>query len=239
MDRVIPILPCQSIKEQISFYESLGFESVEIYTSPNAYAVMKYGEIEMHFYGSKKTAPSENANMCYLRVGDVDSIYERFTSGLKENIGRIPRSGIPKISKLKDLSSDRRFIMTDMGGNTIFIGTPSTKLSSDIVFLRTIESKAYARNFEILYDLIYSKEDSNIAFNMLNKYFPENITSMDIEELDLAKILLVALDIHLQQDKIVDERIDNKLNELFNTCDKENHNWKKVLQRYNDIINVE
>ncbi|OGO79356.1 MAG: hypothetical protein A2Y23_01060 [Clostridiales bacterium GWB2_37_7] len=95
------------------------------------------------------------------------------------------------------------------------------------------------KNFEILYDLIYSKEDSNAAFNMLTKFFRANIDSMNIEELDLAKILLVALNIHLLRNKMLDERINDKLKELFDACGMENSDWEKVLQKYNDIVNVE
>ncbi|MEG0772024.1 hypothetical protein [Clostridium sp.] len=239
MEKIIPILPCQSIKEQVIFYENLGFETNEIYTSPNPYAVMKYGDIEMHFYGSKRTIPSENPQMCYLRVDDVNSIYEKFTFTLKKNIGKVPRSGIPRISKLKDLSSDRRFNITDVGGNTLFIGTPITELSSDTRFYRTLESKEYSKDFEILYDLIYSKEDSQVAFNMLTKFFPEDLCSLKLGDLDLAKILLVGLDIHLQKNKRIDEEINHKLKELLDTCQNEDSNWEKILQNYNDIINGE
>lgn len=129
MNKIIPILPCQSIKEQVAFYEYLGFEIIQISNRPNPYAVVRYGALEMHFYGSKRTLPNENPTMCYLVVDDVSHVYDKFTSGLKENIGKIPRSGIPRISKLKDLADDRRFVVTDLGGNTLFIGTPNAKVN--------------------------------------------------------------------------------------------------------------
>lgn len=238
MNRIMPILPCQSIKEQVAFYENLGFKTIQIYNSPNPYAVVRYGALEMHFYGSKRTLPNENPIMCYLEVDDVNRIYEEFTSGLKENIGKIPRSGIPRISKLKDLTYDRRFTITDVGGNTLFVGTPNA-LVSDPPYFRTIESMGYAKNFEIIYDLMYSKEDSNSAFNMLEKFFPANLNSIHVGELDLAKILLVALDIHMQRNKVVNQRINDRLKELFNVCEMQNSDWKKISQKYNDIINDE
>ncbi|MEQ2528383.1 hypothetical protein WMO40_16985 [Bacillaceae bacterium CLA-AA-H227] len=189
MGTIIPILPCQSIREQVAFYESIGFETVQVYTRPYPYAVVRLKELELHFYGSKKTIPSENPQMCYLKVDDVDKLYEKFTVDLKKNLGKIPRSGIPRISKLKDLADDRRFIITDLGGNTLIVGTPNSQLSDGATFFRTLESKEYAKNFEILYDLIYSKEDGDVANRMLVKFFPLDLTSMDIGEIDLAKIL--------------------------------------------------
>ncbi|OGO79355.1 MAG: hypothetical protein A2Y23_01055 [Clostridiales bacterium GWB2_37_7] len=73
MNRIIPILPCQSIKEQVAFYKNLGFETIEIYTLPNP------------------------------------------------------------------------FNITDVGGNTLFIGTPITMISTDAAFFRTIKSEEYAK----------------------------------------------------------------------------------------------
>ncbi|MNJ39354.1 hypothetical protein D3C77_342240 [compost metagenome] len=79
-------------------------------------------------------------------------------------------------------------MITDIGGNTFYIGTPN----ADPAFYSTIESEEYAKNFEMLYDLMYSKEDSNSAFNMLGKFFPADVNSINVGDLDLAKILLVA-----------------------------------------------
>lgn len=236
MNKCIPLLPCPSIKDQVSFYETLGFKIVQIYTRPNPYAVVKYGTIEMHFYGSKKILPNENPQMCFLRVGDVDRVYEEFTSGLKETTGKIPRSGIPRISKLKHLAYDRRFMITDVGGNTLFIGTPNSELQ-DPAFYRTLESKEHAHNFEILYDLMYSKEDSHSAFNMLERFFPADVTAIPAGDLDLAKILLVALDIHLQRNQIADQKMQDKLKELIAVCEIENPDWIRIAQQYNDITN--
>lgn len=236
--KIKPILPCPSIKEQISFYEHLGFETIYLTNRPNPYAVVRYGSLELHFYGSKKTLPNENPQMCYVEVEDVNHIYEAFTSGLKQNTGKIPRSGIPRISKLKDLADDRRFIITDMGGNTLYVGTPNANLS-DPSFFRTFESQEYVKNFEILFDLMYSKEDSHSAFNMLEKFFPANIDSLQVGKLDLAKILLVALDIHLQKNNVINPIINDRLKALINECETEDLNWKKISQQYNDIVNGE
>lgn len=107
--------------------------------------------------------------MCYWRVDDVDRIYQAFTSSLKERTGKIPRSGIPRISKLKHLKEDRRFIITDVGGNTLFVGTPN-EVFQESAFYRTIECERYAEHFATLYDLLYSKEDPNSAYQSWQRY---------------------------------------------------------------------
>lgn len=115
MNKIIPILPCPSLKDQISFYEKLGFTLAYISPRPHSYAVLRLGSLELHFYGSKKTVPSENPQMCYVQVDEVDLVYEQFTSSIKMALGKIPRTGVPRISKMKHLKEDRRFMMTDMG----------------------------------------------------------------------------------------------------------------------------
>lgn len=125
-----------------------------------------------------------------------------------------------------------------MGGNTLFVGTPNTEIN-DPVFYRSIESEEHRHNFEILYDLMYSKEDSHSALKMLEKFFPADVTLINAKDLDLAKILLVALDIHIQQNKAVNPSINDKLHALLNHCEPENEDWKKISQQYNDIMNGE
>lgn len=234
MEKIIPILPCLSIKEQIKFYEDLGFDIVSIYTSPNQYAVVKYNELEIHFYGDKKMIPSDNPNMCFIKIDDVDAVYEIFTSNFKQKNGKIPRSGIPRISKPRDLKEDRRFTVSDISGNTFYIGTPN----AGFAFLRTIENTDYAKNFEILYDLFYSKEDNKAAMNMLEKYFPGDITSIKLSELDMAKILLLVLDIHKRIGEKTDH-IDTKLKKLLNKSINKSDDWEKILIKYNEIISTQ
>src|SRR5690606_21157161 len=124
------------------------------------YASIRLGAIELHFWGSRKNVPAANSSMCFIQVEDVDAIYEGFVGKLKAAAGKIPRSGIPRISKVRDLTSDRRFTLTDPGGNTIFVAQPAETGAQS--FFRTLESEEYARKFAIVYDIMYSKEDPEL-----------------------------------------------------------------------------
>lgn len=190
MDKIIPILPCPDVRAQAVFYEALGFEVTGIYTSPNPYLSLRRNELEIHFYGNRRMVPAENPSMCFLSVGDVDDVCQRFTAGMKQWSGKTPRSGIPRISKVRDLESDRRFTLVDPGGNTIFVGTPVEKGSEN--FFRTLENQEFAATFAVLYDLLYSKEDAGVAANLLPKLVAAKPMLTD---LDRAKVLLVEMDI--------------------------------------------
>jgi hypothetical protein len=231
MDKVIPILPCPDIKGQVEFYQQLGFDLLGSYKSPNSYAVVQLGDIELHFYGSRKMVPAENATMCFVRVEDVDAVYNAFISGLKQHTGKIPRSGIPRISKVRDLVSDRRFTLTDMGGNTLFVGTP-VQAEAD-VFFRTLQNETVAEQFTILYDLVYSKEDCAMAAKLLPRLLAAQAV---LDDLDKAKLLLTALEIQRQLRQEVD---DSELRRLLEVYQDGGSDWAKVKQRYLAILQEE
>lgn len=122
---MIPLLPCRSIDDQIAFYEALGFTVTYRQKSPNVYASVQRGRIELHFFTMKGYEPATSYSTCYVLVSDVDRLYAEFRSGLKSALGRIPTRGIPRIGAIGDMSYRvRQFLMTDPGGNIIRIGQP-------------------------------------------------------------------------------------------------------------------
>ena len=124
-DRMIPILPCRSIDDQLDFYESLGFEVTYRQKAPNVFASVQRGAIELHFFVLKGYEPADSYSTCYVLVSDVDALYADFRAGLKRSLGRVPTRGIPRIGALKDMSYGvRQFLLTDPGGNIIRIGQP-------------------------------------------------------------------------------------------------------------------
>lgn len=191
MHQVIPIFPCYDVRTQCTFYEALGFETKSIFTSPNPYLVLQYDGIVLHFYGTKRMKPEENASMCFIQVDDVDRICGLFTKGLKDTFGKVPRSGFPKITKVRDLKEDRRFTLTDPAGNTLYIGTQREADHQE--YFRTLDDLKYQTEFALLYDLIYSKEDLLVA----GKYLPAvQKHKQEFAALDLAKLLLLEWEIN-------------------------------------------
>ena len=230
--KVIPILPCPDIKNQVTFYQQLGFEVLGVYTSPNPYASIQYGDIELHFYGTRKMIPTENPSMCFIRVEDVDAMYNAFVNRLKQSTGKVPRAGIPRITKLRDLVSDRRFTLTDSGGNTIFIGSPVQGDSTD--FFRTLKNDEFSKRFAVLYDVLYSKEDASLAMSMISRF---DVAKEVLNDLDKAKLLLVILEIQRQQGQPLD---DSELKSLLKVqSNKGDEGWNRVKAKYRAILQGE
>ncbi|MEV3987332.1 VOC family protein [Streptomyces sp. NPDC049837] len=127
-EKTIPMLPCRTIQPVLDFYTVLGFEVTFQQRSPNPYAVVERGGIQLHFFGMKQYEPTESYSTCYIRTDDVDGLHEVFRSRLKAAYGRIPTRGLPRIGPLKDTSHGvRQFLVTDPGGNCLRIGQPTSQ----------------------------------------------------------------------------------------------------------------
>lgn len=115
-DSAIPILPCRSVSATTSFYERLGFEGGAHEFSQD-YAIFKRGTIELHFFTHAETIPAQSWAGCYIRVSDVQSLYQAcLAAGL-------PDSGIPRIHQLEDKPWGlREFAIVDPDGNLLRIG---------------------------------------------------------------------------------------------------------------------
>jgi hypothetical protein len=122
-EKTIPILPCRTLQPVLDFYTALGFEVTYQQRSPNPYAVVERGAIELQFFAMKQYEPIVSFSTCYVLTDDVDGLYQAFRAGLKETYGRIPTRGLPRVGPLKDMSYGvRQFLMTDPGGNCVRIG---------------------------------------------------------------------------------------------------------------------
>lgn len=127
-EKTIPILPCRTIQPVLDFYTVLGFKVTFRQKSPNPYAVVERGGIQLHFFGMKQYEPAESYSTCYVHTDDVDGLHDVFRARLKAAYGRIPTRGLPRIGPLKDTSYGvRQFLVTDPGGNCLRIGQQTSQ----------------------------------------------------------------------------------------------------------------
>ena len=164
-ERTIPILPCQSIDDTVSFYEAIGFEVTYRQERPNTFAAVARGGIELQFFVLKALDPAASYSTCYVLVDDVDALYNAFTDGLRQTLGRVPSRGIPRIGALRDMSYGvRQFVVVDPGGNYIRIGQPIAIRSRK----RADEAGRLERSLEAAVTLADSKGDAEAAAKVLD-----------------------------------------------------------------------
>ena len=115
-DIAIPILPSRSVNDTRAFFRRLGFDG-KIFGGPYFYAVLRRDTVELHFFTHEELRPVESSAGCYIRVSDVESIYQAFA------LAQLPRRGIPRMDALEDKPWDmREFAIVDPDGNLLRIG---------------------------------------------------------------------------------------------------------------------
>ncbi|MFG3119571.1 bleomycin resistance protein [Streptomyces sp. NPDC048197] len=165
-EKTIPMLPCRTIQPVLDFYTTLGFEVTFQHKSPNPYAVIQRGGIQLHFFGMKHYEPAESFSTCIVQTDDVDGLHETFRTKLKAVYGRVPNRGLPRIGPLKNTSHGvRQFLMTDPGGNCIRIG----QQTSDNQHHRPAPEETFARALHHASLLADSKQDLAAAAKIIDR----------------------------------------------------------------------
>ncbi|MFF8386977.1 bleomycin resistance protein [Streptomyces kanasensis] len=125
-EKTIPILPCRALRPVLDFYTALGFTVTFEQRSPNPYAVVERGGIQLQFFAMKQYEPAGSYSTCYVLTDDVDGLHEAFRAGLKAAYGKVPTRGLPRLGPVRDTSHGmRQFLMTDPGGNCVRVGCPT------------------------------------------------------------------------------------------------------------------
>ncbi|MFD8821853.1 bleomycin resistance protein [Streptomyces sp. NPDC059605] len=165
-EKMIPILPCRTLRPVLDFYAALGFGTTFQQRSPNPYAVVQRGGIELHFFGMKQYDPAGSYSTCLVATEDVDGLHEEFRAGLKAAYGRVPVRGLPRIGPLKDMSYGvRQFLMTDPGGNCVRV----VRRTGGSLHHRPAPEGAFARALHHASLLADSKEDLAGAVRVIDR----------------------------------------------------------------------
>lgn len=113
-DLAIPILPSRSLPATLAFYARLGFDGEIV---GDAYAILTRGDVELHFFLHPQLVPADSWAGCYVRVAEVEPLYQSFQAG------QLPSRGIPRMDVLADKPwGMREFAVVDEDGNLMRIG---------------------------------------------------------------------------------------------------------------------
>ncbi|MFN8335979.1 MAG: VOC family protein [Cyclobacteriaceae bacterium] len=107
---VIPKLPFIDKQKTADFYKVLGFAITSDYPD---YLIATSGKLELHFFSFPLLEPSKSDFMIYLRVDDIDTLYENVRQKLS----------IHPNGKLNTKAwGQREFAITDPNGTLITFG---------------------------------------------------------------------------------------------------------------------
>lgn len=113
----IPVLPCISLAETVTFYGALGYQVTHRQTSPNVYLATRRGDIHLHFMGMARLDPDTAYSTCLVIVPEVEALHATFAAALRGLYGKVPVAGRPRISRMKKGQS--RFTVVDAAGNSV------------------------------------------------------------------------------------------------------------------------
>lgn len=121
-ERVIPGLPCRDLDDVLPFYAALGFELTYRQERPNPFASVRRGGIELHFFSVPTFDPADSMGTVVVLVPDTVALHAAFAAGLREAYGKVPVSGIPRMTRpRKKQGMGGGFAVVDPGGNWLRI----------------------------------------------------------------------------------------------------------------------
>ena len=130
---MIPALPCRALDDSLPFYRALGFEVTYRQERPNPYAAVRRDDIELHLFGVPEFDPGESMHTVIVLVPDTGALHAAFAAGLREAFGKVPVSGIPRMTRPRRMQGTRGgFMVVDPGGNWLRISRQRTESDADL-----------------------------------------------------------------------------------------------------------
>ncbi len=206
----IPALPCASINDTLEFYVGMGFEITYQTSRPNNYGVVKYEDFELHFFTMKGYEPQNSYSTCLVIIEDPDALYQVFAANLKAHFGKLPATGIPRITRPnnKNASGDYRFNVVDPGGNWIRFIQKGTAQAQDKAPKERMTK--FGRTMEAASFMVSGKGDFPAAAKMLDNALEQAGTVIE-----RAKALVLRAEVALNlSDQVLARRLLDELHQL-------------------------
>jgi len=144
-ESTVPLLPCRSLDESLDFYGLLGFEVTFRQKRPNPCASIIRGGIDIFLFEIDGFVPENSYASILIITSDTEELFDAFAEGLRAGLGRLPVSGIPRITRpRKKQGTASGFSIVDPGGNWLRVFRRGESETSDTApgLLRVIENAA-------------------------------------------------------------------------------------------------
>jgi predicted enzyme related to lactoylglutathione lyase len=176
----IPVLKYIDVDATLTFWETLGFKITFRQDRPYKYAVIEHKGCQLHFYYNKNVDISTPANGCLIIVSDAKDVYQEFSSLLKNKTGRVPSSGLPRISRMKPMQT--RFTITDPSGNAVILIQNGGKDKADYEGGDQSNLSDFGKSIALAVRLRDFKEDFPAAAKMLDNALKRQLDRVKKDE---------------------------------------------------------
>jgi hypothetical protein len=118
----VPLLPCASIDDIVTFYEVLGFRTTHRQRKPNPYVALQREDLHLHFFEIAGFDPEQSYGSCLVLTSDIRGLHRAFAAGMRAAYGKVLVSGTPRMTRpraRKNYDGLGGFSVIDPGGNWI------------------------------------------------------------------------------------------------------------------------
>jgi hypothetical protein len=213
----IPVLPYISIDATLSFWETLGFAITYRQDRPYKYAVVQRKGCQLHFVHFKSAEDSTAYHGCLIMVYDIEQVYKEFSDSLKAKLGKVPASGLPRISRMKPMQT--RFTITDPSGNSVIFIQLGTKDEEDYKAMDQAGLSPLGKSIALAIRLRDFKEDYLAAARTLDNILKKELEGVNKNEYAEALIMSAEL-ARILNDKHKEAQTYERLEKLDIATDK-------------------
>ena len=222
----IPVLTCSSVTETLDFWEALGFRVTYRQTRPYQYGVVLRGNYSLHFYGVKNLSPEVAMHSgCLIMVSEISEVYQDFCLRLKKHLGKVPHSGLPRISRMKPGTT--RFTLTDVSGSSVIFINHGEKDQEDWENAENQNLRPLQKAIALALRFRDYKEDLKAAAATLDVALRKYSNTTDTE--DLTEALVIRLDLAIVRNETIRAE---ECRQRLNQEDMPDSLKKRMLQKH-------
>lgn len=171
----------------LTFWETLGFKITHRQDRPYKYAVIERNGCQVHFYHNKSADISIQDNSCLIIVNAIEDVHHEFSGCLKSKLGKVPSSGLPRISRMKPTQT--RFTVADPSGNSVILIQHGGKDKSDYESADQKYLTEFEKSIALAVRLRDFKEDYPVAARALDNALKKK--GIEVERDQKAEALII------------------------------------------------
>ncbi len=118
----VPLLPCASIDDIVTFYGVLGFSTTYVQRKPYPCVGLRREDLHLQFFEIAGFDPAQSYGSCIVLTSDLAELHRAFAAGMRAAYGKVLVSGIPRMTRpraRKNADGLGGFSVIDPGGNWI------------------------------------------------------------------------------------------------------------------------
>lgn len=74
----VPLLPCASIDDIVTFYDVLGVSTMYTQRKPNPYVALQRQDLRLHFFEIAEFDPEQSHGSCLVLTSDLEGLHRAF-----------------------------------------------------------------------------------------------------------------------------------------------------------------